>query len=151
MSMWTGCLALYKCHARTPRKVIDEHSDLQAGYTLIETLIAFVILAMSTAGFYQAWSISAQALHRGGLKHDALTLTSSLFERIGTPDLPLQLGEYTAAPEEDQYWRIVIRPYNENARTRLQLMSVDISVFSDGLDGPELVHIRSLRLGSRTP
>ena len=106
---------------------------------------------MSTAGFYQAWSISAQALHRASQKHDALALSSSLFERVGTPELPLNLGEYVASPEDELYWHLLITPYKDNARSRLQLMSVEVTVFSDRSDDRELVRVRSLRLGNRTP
>ena len=129
---------------------IREQSDAQAGYTLLETLVAFIVLSISTAGFYQAWSITAQALYRADRKHEALIMSSYLLERLGTPDLPLHPGEYTSPASEDMFWHVSITPYNDSMASRLQLMNIDVTVFAEENNDTPLMRVHTLRLGARS-
>ena len=121
----------------------------EAGYTLVETLVAFVILSTALAGFYQSWSIAAHGLVSAEQKSDALQLSSFLLESIGSPEIPLAPGLYQGNQESGLWWQVEIIPYSTDPSVRLQLMAVQVEVRPSEAADHALVELTTLRMGGR--
>lgn len=100
--------------------------DPEAGYTLLETLVAFVILSMSVTAFFQAWSLSTNSIIRATERRETASAAASLLDRIGTPDIPLQPGDYGSNEAERPYWQVHIEPYEAGGAGPTRLFMVHI-------------------------
>ncbi|MEZ6000424.1 prepilin-type N-terminal cleavage/methylation domain-containing protein [Hyphomonas sp.] len=123
----------------------DNHTDSEAGYTLLETLVAFVILSMSVTAFFQAWSVSSNSARRAADQSSAVAVADSLLNRIGTSDLPLRPGIFEANEAELPYWRVEIEPYASAPDGGTHLFMVRMTV-SDSRGSTPLLDIDTLRL-----
>lgn len=82
----------------------------QAGFSLLEVLIAFAILSLSLGVLLQ---IFARALDGAALSADyqrAVALAEAKLQAIGS-DLPLRAGHYGGAPEAGMDWSVEVIPY----------------------------------------
>ena len=100
--------------------------DPEAGYTLLETLVAFVILSMSVTAFFQAWSLSAKSITRATERRETASAAASLLDRIGTPDIPLQPGDYASNEAERPYWQVHVEHYEAGNAGPTRLLMVHI-------------------------
>lgn len=133
--------------ARKKNKAVKARSA-QAGFTLLETLIAFLVLAISASLFYEAWGVAAQSLSRTQNKRQGVMVASSVLDRIGTRDLPLQPGEYVSQEGAALPWRVIVTPYSAAAPSRDgQLYRIDIVVYGPPPGNIELARAATVRLG----
>jgi len=119
----------------------------QRGFTLIEILIAFAILAVALAALFQAFSGGLRATTATERRNAAVMLARSLLERVGA-DIPLAPGELAGVSEDGQRWRIAIAPSplivpEQRANSPIIPFDVAVSVVPDG--GRAIV-LTSLRL-----
>ena len=149
--MSIGCSVQSICPGPMQPDLPSAPAAPEAGFTLIETLVAFVIMAMSAAAFYQSWSVSTRGLTRAEEKRNALMTAASVLERVGTGEIPARPGIYSAEPEEIPHWRVDITPFTDENGTTLSLLNVTVTVTPQESSQRELAHISSLRLGPDRP
>jgi general secretion pathway protein I len=79
------------------------------GFTLIEILIAFAILAVALAGLLRVFSGGLQATARTERYGAAVLSARSLLERVGS-EIPLQPGERAGRAEDGTEWSVRMQP-----------------------------------------
>jgi general secretion pathway protein I len=79
------------------------------GFTLIEILIAFAILAVSLAVLFQSFSSGLDAVTRTERATSAILLARSTMDRIGT-EIPLIPGEHSGNGEDGLVWSVTLVP-----------------------------------------
>ena len=83
--------------------------DSIRGFTLIEILIAFAILAVSLAVLFQSFSTSLDAVTRTERATSAVLLARSTMDRVG-PEIPLISGKHSGDGEGGLAWRVSLAP-----------------------------------------
>lgn len=126
----------------------------QAGFTLIEVLVAFAILSMALGGLYHVFATDLDVVGRTENRGRALLVAQSVMAGVGA-DTPLEAGRYKGSGAHEVTWKIEISPYvdeqsdapegakvNLNALLKTQLMLVEVTI---DVGGAPLV-LRSIRL-----
>jgi general secretion pathway protein I len=82
----------------------------QGGFSLLEVVVAFSILALSLGILIQIFSraLSTTALSRDYSR--AATLAEARLNDVGI-DIPLETGSYSGEPEDGFSWQLTIAPY----------------------------------------
>ncbi len=80
------------------------------GFTLIEVLVAFVILAMTLGISFQIFSTGFRATRVAGAYATATMLAQSKLAALGVEE-PLEEGESIGEFDEQFQWRLDVRPY----------------------------------------
>lgn len=114
-----------------------------AGFTLVETLVAFVILSLSLMALFTAVSQAARGDWRARMEAKALRIGRSRIDEAGLT-LPLRAG-VEEGRESGFRWRLSIAPYGE-ARPRAYWIRV--TVRPDSADSPR-VRLTTLALAER--
>lgn len=82
----------------------------QGGFSLLEVVVAFAILALSLGILIQVFSRALNATALSGDYSRAATLAEARLNAIGV-DIPLEPGSYTSDPEDGLSWKVFIEPY----------------------------------------
>ncbi|MEM7224698.1 MAG: prepilin-type N-terminal cleavage/methylation domain-containing protein [Pseudomonadota bacterium] len=118
------------------------------GFTLLEVLIAFAILAVSLGAIFQAFSSGLTQISRAERAATAALQARSLMAEVGTV-IPLAAGETSGSFDDEIQWRIDIAPYEEGGEVGIQDFGVTLYevkvVVSD--DKRDIVSLKTLRLG----
>lgn len=115
----------------------------ESGFTLIEVLVALVILGLSVGGVLAAIANGLSLAHRGKGELAASALAQSLLDRVGR-DLPLEDGERSGLAEDGLNWRLTVAPYGaprDREAWPLAAKSVTVAVGA--------VRLTTLRLAAR--
>lgn len=117
-----------------------------SGFTLAEVLVAFVILGLTLAGAYAAFSGGLRAEQKAGESAEGVLLAQSYLAEIGV-SRPLAEGTQEEVLETGQTVRIEIRevealPLERNPRVRA--WEVGVEVLTPGGDS---VRLAELKLG----
>lgn len=125
----------------------------QHGYTLIEVIVAFALLALALTLLLGTLSGAVRQVRWSGDAGRAALHAQSLLDTVGV-GVPLQAGERDGQFEDGRYrWVLAVAPWQEplppnvpRTPSRNQLFEVALSVqWGDG--GPrERLELRSLRL-----
>jgi prepilin-type N-terminal cleavage/methylation domain-containing protein len=83
--------------------------DRQAGFTLIEVLVALAILAIASAFAFRAISGGLYWLDRDGAEEHAVRVAEAELARVGQ-DLPLRDGSIDGHTARGYSWQIAITP-----------------------------------------
>ncbi len=123
------------------------------GMTLIEVLVAFIVLSVTMAVIMQIFSGGMRNARLAESYSRAVFLAESKMASVGL-ERPLALGEESGLAGEDMQWRVSITPAEEDPTTNTQLMPVRLYLVrvtaAWGDDGRERqVQLTSLRLGPR--
>lgn len=126
-------------------------SSSQQGFTLLEVLVAFVLLSLTLGVILQVFSGGLRNAAAAGHYAEAAVIADSMLAKLGT-ELPLEEGE--SSGEEGKYrWSLKIEPYQErdesNNQTtgRYQLYMITLLVqWQHGAQQPEL-QFSTYRLG----
>ena len=128
-----------------------ERRDGEAGFTVVEVVIALTILALALGVLLNVMSNSIRQTGRAETIAEAGSLAQSLLAKIGT-ELPLRDGQITGQSEHGFRWRVQIDPYGDGTDGRewpVAAHQVLAEVlWSDGLRGHSLV-LTTLRLGPK--
>lgn len=126
-------------------------SEAQAGFTLVEVLVALAVLAIGLGSAFQALSGSLGWLDRSRGDRIALALAEALLARVGH-DLPLQDREAGGRTPDGLTWRVLINPLDDaGAVPPRSLVGYQVVVLVEG-DGTRRVHpvrLASIRLALR--
>jgi general secretion pathway protein I len=120
------------------------------GFSLLEVVVAFAILAVALGVLYQIFSGAAQ---RASLLQDynyALSLAESKLARIGTAE-PLVAGRLSGEFNADYRWASAIEPLDAkrtDANTRLPpFYQVTVTVARTQTEHIPLVSLTTVRMG----
>lgn len=126
-------------------------SQAQAGFTLVEVLVALAVLAIGLGSVFQALSGSLGWLDRSRGDQAALALAEALLARVGH-DLPLQGREVGGRTPDGLTWRVVTSPLDDAGAVppgSLVGYQVVVLVEGDGTRRVRPVRLASVRLGFR--
>ncbi len=137
--------------SRSPiRRRRDRRSRRGGGFTLLEVLIAFVILAVALVALIRAFSSGLRGLDAAEAAAVALQHARSKIEEVGTV-IPLEAGEYGGEFEDGTRWSIAIRPHEAGegaAAETVALVPYEIEVTASRVRGGEVM-LRSQRQAPR--
>ena len=131
--------------------LLFSNSDKQRGFSLLEILVAFSILALSLGVLFQIYSLGsgATALSRDYSK--ALIVAQSQFAALNQEE-KIELGETTGESSDGIKWRRRVFAYENNSgtdtsfRKNHELVNVEIEVDWQTLGRPHEFSLKSLRL-----
>jgi general secretion pathway protein I len=104
MSMWTG--------SPVPSRSATSRPDRRAGpvgFTLIEVLVAFAIVAVMLTALLQVFSSSLAGIATVERRAEAMMLARSALDEVGV-EIPLAAGERSADAGRGFAWRLRIAP-----------------------------------------
>jgi general secretion pathway protein I len=121
--------------------------------TLIEVLVAFIVLSVTMAVIMQIFSGGMRNARLAESYSRAVLLAESRMAAVGL-ERPLALGEESGQVGYDMQWRVSVSPAEEEATTNTQLMPVRLYrvrvTAAWGEDGRQRqVELVTLRLGPR--
>lgn len=121
----------------------------QGGFSLLEVVIAFAILALSLGLLIQIFSQAMSTTALSGDYSRAATLAEAQLNSVGI-DIPLELGDYGGEAEDGLSWRVVIESYEPEDEAwdpglDTYLITSVVS-WDQGVDRPRRVSLSSLRL-----
>lgn len=126
------------------------------GFSLLEVLVAFIILAMALGVIMRIFSGGLGNI--GVAKHysQAVAIAESQLATIGV-ESPLSQGENTGEEEQGYAWRTSVRPYEtgaqpvEPAAQRVDLYEVEVTVsWGDSDTKPRSLRFVTLRAAPGT-
>ena len=120
----------------------------QRGFTLLEILVAFAIMAMALGGLTLAFTSGLRAVDRSAAVSQATLQAQSLLDQVGI-SIPLDDGGATGRFDDGTRWSIAITPFDPGQRTQARARStliyrVEVIVKSERVAPLALT---SLRLG----
>ncbi len=123
------------------------------GMTLIEVLVAFIVLSVTMAVILQIFSGGMRNARLAESYSRAVFLAESKMAAVGL-ERPLVPGEYTGLAGGEMQWRVSVTPVEDDAATNVQLNPVRLYqvrvTAAWGDDGRERrVELTSLRMGPR--
>ncbi|MEI2773023.1 MAG: type II secretion system protein [Candidatus Competibacter sp.] len=121
----------------------------QEGFSLLEVLVAFVILSISLGVLLQVF---ATGLRNAGTADDytqATLYAESILAAIGR-ETPLSEGQHSGPINDRFSWRSTVAPYTDDMpdpeKTHVRAYRVEVEVFWDGLVQTRSVMLETLRL-----
>ncbi len=139
--LWIGCTVVFRSRN-------SSHCRNRGGFTLLEVMIAFAILAVALAALMQSFSQGLRSLDLAENYATATMLARSKMAEIG-PIIPIDEGEHTGNFQNGWRWRVLLFPYAVDDDSTgdlrvLRLYEVQVAIERD--ETP-LAELRSLRVG----
>ena len=126
------------------------HKRSCRGFSLLEVLVAFTILAMLLAALFQVFSAGLHAARSGDRYTRATVIAQSQIAALGV-ESPLQEGITSGTTDDDYHWRVTVRVYADEQLPEtgltLQPLAVDVEVFWEEGGAPRTVTLTSMLLG----
>jgi general secretion pathway protein I len=127
----------------------------QQGFSLLEILIAFSILALSLGILLKIFSGGVNSAMISEEYTSAVQIAESLMAKVGT-ETPLQLGE-TSGDEDDRFhWQVIVNPYPFNPenidikKQSAELFKINVIVsWDDGNNHERLLELTTLRIANK--
>ena len=83
----------------------------QAGFTLMEVLVAFAILAVAMGGLMVAFSDGLRTTDRSATISTATLQAQSLLESVGK-SIPVREGQVSGVLEDGSRWQVSVEPFD---------------------------------------
>ena len=122
------------------------------GYTLIEVIVAFALLAMALTVLLGSLSNASRQVHWADGASRAALYAQSLLDEAGVGE-PLKAGTRQGAFEDDRYhWTLVTRPYTDPGKPGQATTGDGAQLFEIVLDmdwgtaPAQTLHLQTLRL-----
>ena len=127
----------------------DRH-QAQAGFTLLEVIVAFVILALAFGAAFRIFSIGFLGTRLSQDYTAAVLVGQSKLAALGASE-PLPEGVSSGRFDERFAWRLSVKPYGEQAGasgtpTVARLLDVQLVVSWSDQPAPRSVTFATLRL-----
>lgn len=115
-----------------------------AGFTILEVLVALAILALSLIALYRALGSAYSGARRVGLQDEAMAVGQSQIARVGN-DLALGPGKLEGKLSRGYTWRLVVE---DITAARSSLLFRRYAVTYEALDpfGAPLFQLRTFRI-----
>jgi general secretion pathway protein I len=117
-----------------------------AGFTLVEVVVAFAIVTIVLAALYQAVAGAYRAYAQVQVREQTLALARAHLETLGI-EAPLQSGESTGTYTTGVAWHLTVEPL-ETASYRGRAFRVLLRVLDHG--GQPLLRLETFKLDPRT-
>lgn len=127
-------------------RIIQADQVPTEGFTLLEVLVALVILGLALGLLTGAIADSLARAERIATEDHAVALADSLLAGLGR-DTPLRLG-VTRSHKDNLFWRLSVAP-NPGPRTAPPLDRIVLSIAARS--GPVIGQWRTLRVAPRQP
>jgi general secretion pathway protein I len=136
-STWTGSAA--------GSRSSGERRRARRGFTLIEVLVAFTILAVAMVAVIQAFSTGLRGLSAAEATATAVMHARAKLDEVGVI-IALEPGEHEGAFDDGFAWHAVVRPHEvaEELATGVSTYEVEVTV---SWDEGRRVRLQTLRLG----
>jgi general secretion pathway protein I len=122
----------------------------QRGFSLLEVLVAFAILALSLGVLLQIFSRAMTTTAVGETYSRAVTLAEAKLNSVGG-DIPLEAGVYAGEPEDGMDWTVNVEPFQPEGwlgeDPSLQPYRITAVASWPSFSGTRRVVLRSIRLG----
>ncbi|MDX2315178.1 MAG: type II secretion system protein [Gammaproteobacteria bacterium] len=124
------------------------------GFSLLEVLVAFTILAMLLAALFQVFSAGLNAARAGDRFTRAAVIAQSRLAAIGMVE-PLQEGVSSGSTDDAYHWRVTVGEYLDDQLPLidavLQPLTVVVEVYWEEGGNARSVSLTSMLLGPRQP
>jgi general secretion pathway protein I len=132
----------------------EPHEGKDAGFAILETLVALAILAIALGVLLAVITDGIRRQGRAEKLAEATLHAQSLLARVGA-DVPLKVGATTGTLSNGMHWQVLVERYGDAAERKAWpagAYRVVVNVISEGgeQNGP-LVTLTTLRLGPREP
>ena len=120
----------------------------QAGFSLLEVVVAFAILALSLGLLIQVFSQAMNTTALSGTYSRAATLAEARLNSVGV-EIDLEPGTHSGEPEEGLGWQVSIEPYDLGEvpwEPALEPLMVTALVFWEEALGRRQIVLSTLRL-----
>ena len=121
------------------------------GFSLLEVMVAFTILAMLLGALFQVFSGGMHAARSGDRYTRATVIAQSQLAALGV-EYPLGEGIVSGTVDDDYHWRVTVAPYGDDelpaASVLLEPLLVNVEVFWEEGGTPHSVSLTTLRLGA---
>lgn len=125
------------------------HRKTCRGFSLLEVLVAFTILAMLLGALFQVFSSGLRAAHAGDSYTRATVIAQSRLAALGV-EYPLQEGTSSGSADDTFHWRVIVRPYVDDQLPAgsgvPHPFSVDVEIFWEEGGGARSLSLTSMRL-----
>jgi len=122
------------------------------GFSLLEVLVAFTILAMLLAALFQVFSSGLHAARAGDRFTRATVIAQSRLAAVGL-EQPLLEGVSSGSTDDGYHWRVTVGEYLDDQLPAidpvLQPLTVAVEVFWEEGDNPRSVSLTSMLLAPR--
>jgi len=124
------------------------------GFSLLEVLVAFTILAMLLGALFQVFSGGLRAASAGERYTRATVIAQSRLAALGA-EQPLREGVFSGTTDDAYGWRVTVSPYlddqlPETDRVLLPL-TVSVEVFWEDGGTPRTLSLTSIKLAPVQP
>jgi type II secretion system protein I len=117
----------------------------EAGFTLVEVVVAFAIVTVILAALYQAIAGAYRGYARTQLREQTLALLRAQLEAVGSEE-PLQPGERSGTYATGVAWRLTVEP-TETASYRGRAFRILLEALDPG--GKSLLRLETFKLDLR--
>jgi general secretion pathway protein I len=117
-----------------------------AGFTVVEVIVAFAIVTMVLAALYFSIAGAYRGYAQAQVREQTLALARAHLDVIGLEE-PLQPGESTGTYETGVVWRLAIEPV-ETAAHKGRAFRILLEALDHG--GQPLLRLETFKLGLRT-
>lgn len=131
------------------------HSSADAGFTLLEVVVAVAIAGLALVGLFQAGSGGVFAVDTAAHAEEALQRAQSHLAAIGR-DAALVQGDTTGDDGDGYRWRLQVEPVSQRRGVAADgvtpqnttLFSVEVAISWESRGHQRAVVLRTLRLGT---
>ena len=121
------------------------------GFSLLEVLVAFTILAMLLAALFQVFSGGLRAARAGESYTRATVIAQSRLAALGT-EQPLREGVFSGTTDDAYGWRVTVSPYLDEQLPEIDRLllplTVTIEVFWEDGGSPRTLSLTSMLLAA---
>ncbi len=121
------------------------------GFSLLEVLVAFTILAMLLGALFQVFSAGLHAARSGDRYTRATVIAQSQFAALGV-EHALQEGITSGATDDKYNWRVTVRVYDDDQLPEtglvMQPLAIDVEVFWEEGGAPRTLTLTSMLLAA---
>ena len=121
--------------------------SMESGFSLLEILVAFSILALSLGVLLEIFSTSLRGVTLGDQYSKAAMIAESRLAEVGV-EFPVASGVYEGESGEIYRWRVSLDPFPDPELEAAEPYTVQVEVWWRDLGRERRISLTSLRLGA---